>query len=129
MKYFLYSISLLPPDMSTTEHCFHWPSCFTLTGAISNCPLLFFSSVLDTFQPGGFIFQCHIFLPFYTVHGLVQSKYWSGLPFASPVDQVLSELFTMTHPSWVALHSMAHSFIELHKSLCHDKTVIHEWEF
>ena len=28
--------------------------------------------------------------------------------------------------SWVALHSMAHSFIELHKLLHHDKAVIHE---
>ena len=28
----------------------------------------------------------------------------------------MSELSTMTHPSWVALHSMAHSFIELDKA-------------
>ena len=32
----------------------------------------------------------------------------------------------MTHPSWVALHGMVHSFIELLKPLCHDKAVIHE---
>ena len=56
-------------------------------------------------------------------------EYWSGLPFPPPVDQVVSELFTMTCPSWVALHDMVHSFIGLHKSLCHDKTVIHEGEF
>ena len=31
----------------------------------------------------------------------------------------LSELFTMTHPSWVALHSMAHSFTELDKAVLH----------
>ena len=30
------------------------------------------------------------------------------------------------HPSWVILHSMAHSFIELHKPLHYDKAVIHE---
>ena len=42
------------------------------------------------------------------------------------VDHVLSECSTVTHPSWVALHSMAHSFIELHKPLHHDKAVIHE---
>ena len=29
-------------------------------------------------------------------------------PGKSPVDHVLSELFTMTHQSWVVLHSMAH---------------------
>ena len=39
---------------------------------------------------------------------------------------VLSELFTMTHPPWVALHSVAHSFIELGKPLQHNKAVIHE---
>ena len=32
---------------------------------------------------------------------------------------VLSELSTMTHLSWVALHSMAHSFIELDKAVVH----------
>ena len=40
-------------------------------------------------------------------------EYWSGLPFPSSEDHILSELFTMTCPSWVALHGMAHSFMEL----------------
>ena len=31
----------------------------------------------------------------------------------------MSELSTMTHLSWVALHSMAHSFIELDKAVVH----------
>ena len=35
------------------------------------------------------------------------------------MDPVLPELSTMTHPSWVALHSMAHSFIELDKAVIH----------
>ena len=34
-----------------------------------------------------------------------------------PVDHVLSELSTMTPPSWLALHGMAHSFIELDKAV------------
>ncbi|KAF7234791.1 Protein TESPA1 [Varanus komodoensis] len=34
----------------------------------------------------------------------------------------------MTCPSWVALHGIAHSFIELHKPLHHNKAVIHEGE-
>ena len=29
------------------------------------------------------------------------------------------ELSTMTHPSWVALHGMAHSFIELDRAVIH----------
>ena len=31
------------------------------------------------------------------------------------MDHILSELSTMTCPSWVDLHDMAHSFIELDK--------------
>ena len=48
-----------------------------------------------------------------------RQEYWSGLPFPSPVDHVLSELPTMNHPSWVALYGMAHDFIELDKSVVH----------
>ena len=33
------------------------------------------------------------------------------------MDHVLLELSTMIHLSWVALHSMAHSFIELDKAV------------
>ena len=35
------------------------------------------------------------------------------------MDYVLSELSTMTHPSWVALHGMAHHYIELDKAVVH----------
>ena len=36
------------------------------------------------------------------------------------MDYILSELSTMTlGSSWVALHSMAHSFIELDKAVAH----------
>ena len=66
-----------------------------------------------------FIFQRCISLPFHTVHGVLKARILSGLPFPSPVDHILSELSTMTHPSWVALHSMAHSFIELGKAVVH----------
>ena len=58
-----------------TTRCSHnwaslllWPSCFSLSGAISNCPPLFPRSVLDTFWPGGLAFWCQTFLPFHTVH-------------------------------------------------------------
>ena len=50
--------------------------------------------------------------------------------FPPPVDHIFSELYTMTHPSWVALHSMAPSFIEF---LCRDKAVmwklLKRWEY
>ena len=87
-----------------------WLCLFILSGAIS---LLFSSSTLGTYWPGEFIFQCHTFLPFHTVHGFSRQEYWSGLPFLSLVGHFLSELSAMTHLSWVALHGMAHSFIEL----------------
>ena len=43
--------------------------------------------------------------------------YWGGLPFFPPVDHILSELSSGTCPSWVALHSMAHRFVELWQAL------------
>ena len=57
--------------------------------------------------------------------GFSWQEYWSGLPFPLAVGHVLSEL-SMTHLSWVALHGMTDSFIELHKPLHHDKAIIHE---
>ena len=56
--------------------------------------------------------------------GFSQQEYWSGLSFLPPADHVLSELFTVTCLSWVALHGMTHSFIELQKPLCCGKAVI-----
>ena len=91
-----------------------WLHLFILSGVIS--PLIS-SSILGTYQHGEFIFQCPVFLPFDTVDGFSRQEYWSGLPFPSPVDHILSELSTTTRPSWVALHSMVHSFIELDKAV------------
>ena len=93
-----------------------WPSLLFLSGAIS---LLFLSRILDTYQPGGSSFSvisCCLFILFM---GFFRQEYWSGLPFSSPVDHILSELSTMTLPSWVALHDLAHSFIELHRAVTH----------
>ena len=46
-----------------------------------------------------------------------RQEYLNGLSCPSLVDHVLSELSTMTHPSWVALHGMAQSFIELDRAV------------
>ena len=51
--------------------------------------------------------------------GFSRQEYWSGLPFPSPVGHILSELSTMTRPSWVAPQGMAHSFTELDNALVH----------
>ena len=51
--------------------------------------------------------------------GFSRQECWSGLPFPSPVDHILSELSIMTRLSWVALHGMAPSFTELDKAVVH----------
>ena len=51
--------------------------------------------------------------------GFSRQEYWSGSPFPSPGDHVLSELSIMTRPSWVALHGMAHGFLELYMAVVH----------
>ena len=95
-----------------------WPSLFIPSGAMSS---LFPGSFLDTYQSGGahlpvlFISFC-LFILFM---GFSRQEYWSCLPFPSPVSHVLSELSTMTCPSRVTLHSMAHSFTELHEAVIH----------
>ena len=66
-----------------------------------------------------------ISLGFIPSMGFFRQGYWSGLPFPSPLDHVLSELI-ITHLSWVTLHGVAKSFIESCKPICHNKAVIHE---
>ena len=51
--------------------------------------------------------------------GFLWQEYWSGLLSPPPVDHVLSEFFTMTYLSSVALPCMAHGFTELCKPLHH----------
>ena len=55
--------------------------------------------------------------PFHTVHGVLKARMlkWFAISFPSGPCFVS----TKTRPSWVALHSMAHSFIELDKAVVH----------
>ena len=43
------------------------------------------SSILGTYQPVEFIFQCPIFLPVHTVHGVLKTRIlkWFAIPFSS----------------------------------------------
>ena len=52
--------------------------------------------------------------------GFSRQEYWSVLPFPSPVHHILSDLSTMTRPSWVAPQAWL-GFIEL------DKAVVLVW--
>ena len=65
------------------------------------------------------IFQGHIFLPFHTVHGVLEARIlkWFAVPFFSGPRFVRT--LTMTRLSWVAPQGMAHSFIELDKAVVH----------
>ena len=105
---------LLQPVISAAGCCF----CF---GSLSSffLELFFHSSPVAYWVPsdlGSSSFSVLSFCLFILFMGFSRQKYWSGLPLPSPVDYVLSELSTMTHLSWVALHDMAHSFIELDKT-------------
>ena len=41
--------------------------------------------MLGTYRPGEFLFQCPIFLPFHTVHGVLKARTlkWFTIPFSS----------------------------------------------
>ena len=65
-----------------------WLHLFILSRVIS--PLTS-SSILGTNWPGELIFQCPFCLCILFM-GFSRQEYWSGLPFPSPVDHILSEL-------------------------------------
>ena len=67
---------------------------------------------------GSFSFSILSFCLFILFMGFSKQEYWSGLPFPSPVDHILSDLSTMTCPSWVAPGAWL-SFIELDKAVVH----------
>ena len=112
-----YQTLLLSPVTHTTGYCF----CF---GSIPS----FFLELFLRWSPvaywaptdlGSSSFIILLFCLFILFLGFLMQEYWSGLPFPSPMDLVLSELSTMTCLSWVALHSMAHSITELDKAVVH----------
>ena len=111
---------LLSPVTSTTGCCF----CF---GSLSSffLDLFLYSSPVPYWAPtnlGSSSFRIIYFCLFILFMGFLRQDNWSGLLFPSPVDHILSELSSMPCSSWVALHGMAHSFIELDKAVVH---VIH----
>ena len=107
---------------SIASHIHNWALfslglCFFLVfGVISP---LFSSSILGTYEPGSSSFSVISFCLFILFIGFSRQECWGRLPFPSPVDHVFSELSIMTCPSWMARHSMAHSFTELDKAVVH----------
>ena len=106
---------LLSPVTSTTWVLFLlWLHLFILSEVISS---LICSNTLGAYLPGEFLFQYPIILPFHTVHGVLKARIlkWFAIPFS--MGHVLSELSTRTRLFRVALHGMAHRFIELNKAV------------
>ena len=107
---------LLSPVTSTTGYCF----CF------SSIPSFFLElflhwSPIAHWAPtdlGSSSFSVLSFCLFTLFMGFSRQEYWSGLPFPSPVDHTLSDLSTMTRPSWWP-HMAWLSFIELDKAVVH----------
>ena len=105
---------LLSPVTSTAGYCFCFGSIpsFFLELFLHWAPVAYWAST----DLGSFPFQYPIILPFILFMGFSRQEYWSGLPFPSPVDHILSDLSTMTRPSWVAPQAWL-SFTELDKAV------------
>ena len=126
-------ILLSPPDTSTTDHhfCFGPAASFFLEllvialhsfhgvakdwTQLSNFHFHFPSSILDTFQPGGLQFWCHIFLPFHTVHGVLTARILKWIAISSSsgprfVRTLHYDLFVLGGPRLIDLLSYTSPF-------------------
>ena len=119
MQYYSLQHRTLPPSpvTSTTGCCFHFEyvSSFFLELFLHSSPLAYWANTDLESLSFSVISFCLLIL----FMGFSRQEHWSGFPVPSLVDHILSELSTMTFPSWVALHGMAHSFFRLHIELFH----------
>ena len=89
------------------------------------------SVVSDSLRPHGLqhaelpSLQCHIFLPFHTVHGVLKARIlkWFAIPFSSGPHFVRTLLHDASVLS-VAVQGMVHNFIELDKAVVHVNSLI-----
>ena len=113
--------TLLPSPVTSTTGCYFCfdsiPS-FFLELFLHWSPVAYWAPT----DLGSSSFSILSFCLFILFMGFSRQDYWSGLPFPSPVDHILSDLSTMTSLSWVALHAWL-SFIELDQAVIHD--VVH----
>ena len=109
---------LLSPVTSTTGYCFCFGSIlsFFLELFLLSSPVAYWAST----DLGSSSFSILSFCLFILFMGFSRQEYWSGFPIPSPVGHILSDLSTMTHPSWMAPQACL-SFIEL------DKAVVLVW--
>ena len=109
---------LLSPVTSTSVYCFCFGSIpsFFLELCLHWSPVAYWAPT----DLGSSSFIILSFFLFILLMGFSWQEYWSCLPFPSPVDHILSDLSTMTHPSWVTPRAWL-GFIEL------DKAVVLVW--
>ena len=105
---------LLSPVTSTAGYCFCFGSIpsFFLELFLHWCPVAYWAPT----DLGSSSFSILSFCVFILFMGFSRQEYWSGLPFPSPVDYILSNLSTMTRLSWVAPRAWL-NFIELDKAV------------
>ena len=108
----------LSPVTSTAGYCFYFDSIpsFFLELFLHWSPVAFWTLT----DLGSSSFSILSFCLFILFTGFSRQEYWSGLPFPSAVDHILSDLSTMTRLSWVATWAWL-SLIEL------DKAVVLVW--
>ena len=112
----LHHQTLLPsPVISTTRcyFCFGSISSFFLELFLSWSPVAYWAPT----NLGSSSFSVLSFCLFILFMEFSRQEYWSGFPFLE--HHILSELSTMTRPSWMALQGRAHCFTELDKAVVH----------
>ena len=79
---------ILSDFTSITSHIHNWLLsslwlCLVIHSGVNSS--FFCSSILGTYIPGEFIFQCHIFFPFHTAHSILKARIlkWFDIPFSS----------------------------------------------
>ena len=114
---------LSPPGTSTTGRCFHFSSAssFLLELFLHCSPVAYWARTNLGSSSFSVISFC-LFILFVQF-----SRQDAEEPFPSPVEHILSELSTISCPSWVALHGMTHSFIELGKAVIHVISFLWLW--
>ena len=93
--------TFLPSPITSTNG---WRFCFVSVSSFSLELFLHWSPVAywAPTDLGSSSFSVLSFYLFILSMGFSRKEYWSGLPLPSPVSHILSELSTMTCPSWLA---------------------------
>ena len=108
--------TLLPSPVTSTTgccFCFGFICSFFLELFLHWSPVAYWAPT----ELGSSSFSVLSFCLFILFMGFLRQEYWSGFPFLE--HHILSELSTMTCPSWMTLQGMAHCFIELDRAVVH----------